>query len=469
MLTHGNLLHQTGHRLSVGEPYAKSEPMPGDIMVSLLPVWHITERTFELWMASRGCAVVYSSVRSLKNDMAKHRPQWMVLVPRVLEKIAFGVQDKFASGGAAVQTLSKFFTRTSTLAAKHKNIANGVVVAVEKPSALKRLYSKVLVTALSPINAVGTKLVWKKVQDGFGGRLKTIISGGSALAGSLETFYEAAGIKVCVGYGLTECSPLLAYRRSDANLITAGCAGLPCLDTEIRVVDPESRATDQPRRALPAGQVGVVIGRGPQVMKGYYKNPTETAKAIDKFGWFDSGDLGRINPATGDLILTGRAKDTIVLSNGENIEPIPIEDAILGASPYMEQIMLSGQDGRKLVAIAVLSPTELFNGGFLTKAEADKLQKANEKINDPKCSEEDCQLLSKELNDAADRLRTDKELKTALISDVSRSTKGFRKWEQVGDVYLTLEPFCMANGLLTQSYKVKRAQVTERYGDLLPK
>jgi long-chain acyl-CoA synthetase len=167
--------------------------------------------------------------------------------------------------------------------------------------------------------------------------------------------------------------------------------------------------------------------------------------------------------------LTGRAKDTIVLSNGENIEPIPIEDAILGASPYMEQIMLSGQDGRKLVAIAVLSPTELFNGGFLTKAEADKLQKANEKINDPKCSEEDCQLLSKELNDAADRLRTDKELKTALISDVSRSTKGFRKWEQVGDVYLTLEPFCMANGLLTQSYKVKRAQVTERYGDLLPK
>lgn len=469
MLTHGNLLHQTGHRLSINQPYEESEPMPGDIMVSLLPVWHITERTFELWMASRGCTVVYSSIRTFKNDLAKHKPQWMVLVPRVLEKIAFGVQDKFAAGGPAVSALSKFFSKTASTAAKYRKIANGVIVADDKPRSIDRLYAKAVVTALAPINAVGNKLVWSKVQDGFGGRVKTIISGGSALAGSLESFYEAAGLRVCVGYGLTECSPLLSYRRCDANLVHAGCAGLPCLDTELRVVDSESKATDRPRPALPIGQVGVVIGRGPQVMKGYYKNPIDTAKAVDKFGWFDTGDLGRINPATGDLILTGRAKDTIVLSNGENIEPIPIEDAIMGASPYVSQIMLTGQDGRSLVAIVVLSPMELFNGGFISKVEADKLQIASEKVNDPKCSEADCEMYCRELNEAASKLRNNKDLKSALKADVTRATKGFRKWEQVSDVYVTLEPFAMANGLLTQSYKVKRDQVVKRYKDVLPK
>ncbi|GKY90979.1 hypothetical protein MPSEU_000070700 [Mayamaea pseudoterrestris] len=469
MLTHGNLLHQTGHRLSINQPYEESEPMPGDIMVSLLPVWHITERTFELWMASRGCAVVYSTIRTFKNDLAKHKPQWMVLVPRVLEKIAFGVLDKFSTGGPAVQALSKFFTKTSSTAAKHRKIASSVVAADDKPGALTKFTSKAIVAALAPVNAVGNKLVWGKVKDGFGGRVKTIISGGSALAGSLESFYEAAGLRVCVGYGLTECSPLLAYRRSDANLVTAGCAGLPCLDTEIRIVDPESKVTDRPRPALPDGQIGVVIGRGPQVMKGYYKNPVDTAKAVDKFGWFDTGDLGRINPATGDLILTGRAKDTIVLSNGENIEPVPIEDAIMGASPYVSQIMLTGQDGRSLVAIIVLSVMELFNGNFLTKEEADILQVAGDKVNDPKCSEEDCERFSRALNEAADRLRSNSDLKAALKADVSRATKEFRKWEQVSEVYLTLEPFAMANGLLTQSYKVKRDQVTNRYKSLLPK
>lgn len=468
MLSHGNLLHQTGHRLAPTKAYEEAEPVPGDTMVSLLPVWHITERSFELWMASRGCSVVYSSIRTFKNDLAKHKPQWMVLVPRVLEKVASGVQDKFSSGSVVVRALSKFFTNIGNLVGKHRKIAAGLVVADEAPGFLEKLASKFILALLTPLNAVGKKLVWSKVQDGFGGRLKVIISGGSALAGSLEQFYETAGFTVCVGYGLTECSPLISYRRSDSNLVTAGCVGKPCLDTEFRVVDPESKAIDRQRPSLPIGEVGVVIGRGPQVMKGYYKNPEATAKAVDKFGWFDTGDLGRINPATGDLILTGRAKDTIVLSNGENIEPTPIEDAIMGESSLVEQIMLTGQDGRRLVAIAVLSPNELREAGFLEKSEADALQASNEKVNDPKCSDEDCAIHCNILNEAAKKLRSNPDLKKALTADVSRATKNFRKWEQVGDVYITLEPFAMVNGLLTQSYKVKRDAVLQRYQDSLP-
>lgn len=469
MLSHGNLLHQTGHRLSPTKAYETSEPLPGDTMVSILPVWHITERAFEMWMFCRGCSVVYSSIRTFKNDLAKHKPRWMVLVPRVLEKIATGVTDKFNSGSAVVKVLSKFFTSVGNQYHNHKRVVNGLVVGDEQPGPLERLASRLAMTALKPFHAVGNKLVWSKVQDGFGGRVKTVIAGGSALAGSLETFYETAGINICVGYGLTECSPLIAYRRADENLVTAGCAGKACLDTELRVVDPESTAENGPRPALPDGQTGVVIGRGPQVMKGYYKNPEATAKAIDRYGWFDTGDLGRINPATGDLILTGRVKDTIVLSNGENIEPIPIEDTIMGESDMVDQVMLTGQDGRRLIAITVLNPTAVAEAGLIDADEAAKLKKAMEKVNEPTATAEECAAEIKELQEASSRLRqNNQDLQKALQGVAQNASKQFRTWEKVNDVYFTFEPFAMTNGQLTQSYKVKRDSVLQRYQAELP-
>lgn len=469
MLTHGNLIHQLSHRLAPSKPFDDSEPLPGDIMLSLLPVWHITERTFELWQFSRGCSVVYSSIKTFRNDLAKHQPHWMVLVPRVLEKVALGVQGKFASGSVAVKTLVKIFTATGTLRSKHNNIASGLVVGDFEPPASKKFFSKLIVTLLSPVNAVGDKLVWSKVKEGFGGRQKCIISGGSALAGSLESFYNLCGVNISVGYGLTECSPIISYRRTDGNLKTAGCVGKAAVDTEVRVVDPEAPADLNERASLPAGKAGVVLVRGPQVMKGYYKNPEATNKAIDRFGWFNTGDLGRVNPATGDLILTGRCKDTIVLSNGENVEPSPIEDAILSASPLIEQIMLAGQDSRRLTSILVLNAAELAEAGFLEAKEAKKLQKLSENVNDPKCTPEDCIEMSKQLEEASIALRSNKELSTTLTGDMKRATaKGFQPWERVGDFYLTLEPFAMANGLLTQSFKVKRDFVAKKYKDVLP-
>lgn len=470
MLTHGNLLHQTGHRLAPTRPYDESEPIPGELMLSLLPVWHITERTFELYMLVRGCHVVYSGIRWFKNDLAKHQPQWMVLVPRVLEKVALGVQDKFASGSAVAKGLVKLFTATSSLKSKHNKIRKGTVVGDEAHTIVDGMLSSLIVKALAPLNFVGDKLVWSKVQAGFGGRQRNIISGGSALAGSLETFYENCGIDILVGYGLTECSPLLAYRRSDRNLVTAGCVGFAATDTELRVVDPEAKPDMGERERLPDGQVGVVIGRGPQVMKGYYKNPEATAKAIDKYGFFDTGDLGRINPATGDLILTGRAKDTIVLSNGENIEPSPIEDAIMSESDLVEQVMLSGQDGRSLIAITVLNPNALAEAGLLDESRAKAIMTDYEKVNDPKCTEEDCAGACDRLAKASDELRSKGDVIKKVSSDVKQATSSgsFRKYEQTKAVYVTLEPFAMANGLLTQSYKVKRDFVAKRYQDELP-
>lgn len=368
-------------------------------------------------------------------------------------------------------------------------MARGLVVGNETPGMIQTWAARLSFAALGPMNAVGNKLVWSKVQDGFGGNLKTIICGGSALSGSLEAFFETAGINICVGYGLTECSPLLAYRRRDENLVVAGCVGKPTYNTEIRVVDPDALATAVAAAAdgvpcpttpppLPDGESGVVLGRGPQLMLGYYKNEKATAEAIDANGWFNTGDLGRINPATGDLILTGRAKDTIVLSNGENIEPTPIEDAIMGESNLIDQVMLTGQDGRRLVAIAVLNPTALVNAGFTTalaattdqqQLDTKDLQSAVDKVNDPKVGEDECEAELNLLRTVSHQLRQDSSLHKQLIDDVTRSTDHFQKWEKVGDVFYTLEPFAMANGLLTQSYKVKRNAVMERYANELPK
>ena len=474
MLRHGNLLHQTTHRLSISKPYEESEPLPGESMLSLLPVWHITERAFELWMITRGCRVVYSSIRHFKNDLAKHKPEWLVLVPRVLEKIASGVQDKFDGGSTAVKVLSKFFTNVGQVTNRYRKIAQGLVVDQEAPGPLEILSAKALLLAVDKVNAVGNKLVWSKVQEGFGGNLKTIICGGSALAGSLETFYETAGIQICVAYGLTECSPLISYRRIDENLVVAGCVGKPCTDTEVRVVNTDSIQIGKPTpEAVPMGEVGTVLGRGPQVMLGYYKNEEATAQAIDTAGWFNTGDLGRINPVTGDLILTGRAKDTIVLSNGENIEPVPIEDAILSESTLIDQVMLTGQDGRSLVAIAVLNPNALAEQGYMQKEKeedvvhtAKELQGCIDKVNDPKILLSDCEWELNVLRSySKEQLRNNMELQNRIRTDMLRATSGFRSWEQVNKVYMTLEPFVMVNGLLTQSYKVKRNVVLDRYKD----
>ncbi|KAL7428015.1 hypothetical protein ACHAXM_001094 [Skeletonema potamos] len=462
MLSHGNLLHQITLRFAPSKPYDKSEPLPDDVMVTMLPVWHITERAAELCIFSRGCKLVYSSVKHLKADLAIHKPHWMMLVPRVLEKISLGVQEKFAKKSKLARVMIHFFTMIAAAKNEHLKIAKGQVIGKKKPNLLRRLFARCIATLLTPLDLLGTALVWGKVKQALGGRQKLIVSGGSALSGKIEDFFSNIGVLLIVGYGLTECSPLLCHRRSDRNLIAGGCVGYPLTKTEVRVVDPDAIVQDVERDPIEHGVTGLVLARGPQIMKGYYKNQKATEKAIDKFGWFNTEDLGYINPATGDLFINGRAKDTIVLSNGENIEPQPIEDAILSSS-LVEQVMLSGQDEKRLSAIVVVNPDALAKVGLLDKDRAASVMKDYETVNDPKCTEEDCFEACKRLEEASTEIRSKELITERVKSDVKKATAAFRKWEQVNNVFITLEPFAMGNGLLTQSYKVKRDAVAKRY------
>ncbi|HEY9643432.1 MAG TPA: AMP-binding protein, partial [Coleofasciculaceae cyanobacterium] len=433
MLSHGNFISQ------VLAARAVLQPQPGERVLSILPIWHSYERSFEYIIFSYGCTQTYTSIRHVKNDIKKYKPQYMVAVPRLWESIYEGIQKQFREQPARKQKLVNFFLQQSQRYIEARRLAQGLDLSNLTPSPLERSLANLQAMALLPIHLLGNKLVYQKVREGMGGAVKYLVSGGGSIADHLEDFFEIVDIEILSGYGLTETSPITNVRRPARNL--RGADGQPFGDAEIKIVDPESR---QP---LPVGHQGLVLIRGSQVMQGYFNKPEATQKAIDPEGWFDSGDLGMMTPEN-DLIITGRAKDTIVLTNGENIEPQPIEDACI-RSPYIDQIMLVGQDQRSLGALIV------------PNLEALKLWAAEQNLtlqlgaaDEP---EEAIALGSKPVQDL---------FRQELVREV-RNRPGYRADDRIGVFRLLSEPFTTENGMLTQTLKIRRAAVTERYRGMI--
>ncbi len=437
MIRHRNLLHQIQ---TLG---AVIQPAIGDRVLGLLPTWHTFGRTAEYFIYSQGCTQTYSNIRTIKADFKTVKPHFMVGVPRLWESIYEGVQKQFREQPESKQRLVNALLWHSQKYVENRRTANSLALDHPNASPLRQFGSRIFSFAFLPGHLLGEKLVYSKVREATGGCVKALISGGGSLARHLDLFFEIINVPVLVGYGLTETSPVLSARRPWRNL--RGASGQPIPGTEIRVVDPE---THQP---LPLGQKGLVMARGPQVMEGYYKNPEATAKALDADGWFDTGDLGWIT-RDANIVLTGRAKDTIVLTNGENIEPQPIEDACI-RSPYIDQIMLVGQDQRSLGALVVPN--------------LDALQKWAEPQGlyievpgDSTSIPPEFQTISLEDD------RVQKLFRGELNAQV-KDRPGYRPDDRVGPFRLVPEPFSIENGALTQTLKVRRPVVTERYRDMI--
>ncbi|MEH2137059.1 AMP-dependent synthetase/ligase [Nostoc sp.] len=427
MLSYSNLMHQVTTFGTVLQPNI------GDMVLSILPSWHSYERTVEYYLLSQGCTQVYTNLRSVKGDLKKFKPNYMVGVPRLWESIYEGVQKQFREQPANKQRLVNFLLGISDKYIKAQRTAQGLDLNNLHASAVERLTAKIQASALLPLHALGERLVYAKVREATGGKVKQMISGGGALPKHIDNFFEIIGVQILQGYGLTETSPVTHVRRPWRNLI--GASGPPLPATEAKIVDPETKAP------LPVEKRGLVLLRGPQIMQGYYQNPEATAKAIDAEGWFDSGDLGWLTPQD-DLVLTGRAKDTIVLTNGENIEPQPIEDACL-RSPYIDQIMLVGQDRRSLGALIVPNVEAIekwVQNNPDTSSASQKIDCESRMIQD---------LFRQELN---------REV---------QNRPGYRPDDRIGTFKLIQEPFSIENGLMTQTLKVRRHIVTERYRDII--
>ncbi|MEB3234193.1 MAG: AMP-binding protein [Cyanobacteriota bacterium] len=424
-LSHANLLHQLR---SLG---VAVNPRAGDRVLSVLPIWHAYERSAEYFLFSCGARQTYTTLKQLRSDLQAVRPHYLISVPRLWEALLSGFEDALTTMPASRQKLIGGALANSRAFALARRRALDLTLAPEPAAA--RALSAAQALLRWPAHALAGRLIWPKVRSQLvGGRLRTAISGGGALAIHVDGFFEAIGIELLVGYGLTETSPVLTCRRRWCN--RRGSAGQPLAGTALRVVDPESRAT------LPVGQRGLVLAKGAQVMAGYFGKPEATAKVLDGEGWFDTGDLGCLL-ADGSLVLTGRAKDTIVLSSGENIEPGPLEEALV-ASPLIEQVMLVGQDQRKLGALLVLKAEALQDFARQAGLEAPASGQDGGLVAVPPA-------LLKALGRECNRLLA--------------ARPGARPDESLLGVAL-VEPFSIENGLLTQTLKQRRDRIAARDG-----
>ncbi|MBI3817229.1 MAG: AMP-binding protein [Planctomycetes bacterium] len=403
MLSHRNVLSNFYHIR------ARIPVSPGDVALSILPTWHMFERLVEYAVLDRGGILVYTDARRMRADLAGERPRLMATVPRIWETLHDAIRDSVAK-------LPPWKRRIFTLASR-------VTVAHLRARAKENI---LLSAALAPAAALASKLVFKPRLQQYGLlNFNVCVSGGGSLPLALDEFFLSIGIPILNGYGLTETSPVIAVRRLEANI--AGTVGTPLDDTEIQLFDLDGN----PARP---GETGVLRVRGPQVTRGYYRDDEQTRKAFPVPGWFDTGDLARVD-RNGNITIVGRVKDTIALRGGEKIEPERVETQLI-TSPFIVQAVLVGQDAK--VVGAILVPN---------------LEHLGAKI-------------GKEAIDASgDWLRNDAAnlIFRAEIDRLVSSASGFRPYERPVRFVILKKPIDLASGMLTQTLKLKRRVVAERF------
>jgi len=314
MLTHNNFLSNVKQCLDDFKDIMSDT----DSLLSFLPLSHSLERTVGYYVAIyRGCRVAFvvDVSKTLQQNMVEIRPELMISVPRIYEKLHAGILSKVMDAPPLKRAL---FNWASRLAQKNvpyncKNIPRTGLFAMQYNLADKLIFSKLK-------QAVGLD------------RLKFAISGGGPLAVSDLEFFLGMDLKIYEGFGLTETTPVTNVNRPKE--IKPGTVGPALKDTIVKISDE-----------------GEILIKGPQVMKGYYNNPKATKEVFDKNGFFKTGDIGVIDE-DGYLAITGRIKDIIVTSGGKNISPQNIENS-LKTSLYIEQVAVIGDNRKYLSALVV--------------------------------------------------------------------------------------------------------------------
>ena len=265
---------------------------------------------------------------------------------------------------------------------------------------------------------VAQKLVFSKLQEKVGGRLRFFVSGGAPLSKEIAEFFKAAGISILEGYGLTETSPVISINPLER--CKAGTVGPKIPNVEVKI------APD-----------GEILTRGPHVMLGYFKDEIATREVLEPDGWFHTGDIGMIDEE-GYITITDRKKNILVTSGGKNVAPQPMEN-VLVTSKWIEQIVVIGDKRKFVSAIVVPAFMNLENW-----AKENNIQYSS--------------------RDELVKLPAVKELYDRVIAE---SMEGFAQFEKVKKYILLANEFTIESGELTPSLKVKRAVVENRYADLI--
>ncbi len=427
MLTNKNIMHNL-HSLPDILPVTHK-----DRWVSILPVWHVFERTVEYCVMITGGLMAYSkpAAKFLLPDLEEIKPTFMVSVPRVWQSVYNGVLAKVDKGSPVKKGLFYGFLSIGSLFINLKKTILNLHPKYKKEFFLLRLikllFSLVGFIALLPLYALGDLLVFRKVRAKTGGKLIGPISGGGALPPYVDLFFAVIGVEIIEGYGLTETSPVVGVRTFSTKVPTT--IGRPIPGCQIMIGDENFKP-------LPCQQdKGIVYIKGDLVMAGYYKAEDKTRAVINDQGWFNSGDLGRLT-ISGELHLCGRAKDTIVLIGGENIEPEPIEAKIL-EDQMIHQVIIAGQDQKVLSALICPNDERLLD---FAKSHGIQGNTRAELIKNPKIIEE----------------------YERIAKTQSSPKNGFKSYERVQFITLLNENFELGKEM-TNSLKLKRNVIFDKY------
>lgn len=340
-LTHKNFICQL-EGLSQRLQFRKA-----DRCLCVLPVWHVYQRIMEFYVFYFAGTLCYSKPVSsvLLSDFEKIRPQFMPCVPRIWESLYQVISKKIKKTSKFKWILFQILSGASSLSIQMMDKIKGRERSYKKPSDLKHAFAQMLYIPygiLFPLRALGEKIFFKKIKQLVGGQFITGLSGGGGLPTKLDRFFNSIGIRLLEAYGLTETAPIVTIR--DIKNPMMGTIGKALDYCQVKVVDDDGNP-------VKPGVKGLLLVKGDNVMKGYYKQPELTAEAIDSDGWFNTGDIA-VQTYSGELTIKGRRKDTIVLKSGENVEPFPIE-AKLVESPYIASAIVVGQDENSLGAIII--------------------------------------------------------------------------------------------------------------------
>jgi long-chain acyl-CoA synthetase len=367
-----------------------------DTVLSFLPLSHVFERMVTFTYVFKGCRICYAeSIETVAENLLEIRPNIMVSVPRVFEKIYARVMDTVLSGSTLKKRI--FFW----------------ALKVGKEYGRKKLNREPIGGGLQRRRNLAHKLVFSKILEKTGGRVRFFASGAAPLSKDIAEFFYALGLVILEGYGLTETSPVISVNTFDN--IRLGTVGKPIPGVEVKI------APD-----------GEILTKGPHVMKGYYKKEAETREAFEG-GWFHTGDIGHLDE-DGFLVITDRKKDIIVTAGGKNIAPQPIEN-ILKTNPYISNAVVIGDRRRFVCALIV--------------PEFDKLEKYATSSGIP-------------FTDRAD-LVGNSAVANFIRAEIERATPNLASYEKIKRVILLDRDFEIEKGEMTPTLKVKRNIIEQKY------
>ncbi|MEK9138070.1 MAG: long-chain fatty acid--CoA ligase, partial [Bacteroidota bacterium] len=395
VLTHSNLVSNMVSAASV------IHIGMGDLLLSFLPLSHSFERMAGYYTAlAVGASIAYAeSVETVAANLLEVHPTIVLTVPRLFERI-HGRIMKQVDGGSPVQ--KRIFYWALDVGRRYANAGR----------------KKSISPALRIQHAIADKLVFSKLREKTGGRIKFFVSGGAALGREFGEFFEAVGINVIEGYGLTETSPVISVNPLED--FRFGTVGKPIPGVEVKIAED-----------------GEILSRGPHIMQGYWNNKEATDEVLDKDGWLHTGDIGMFD-ADGYLHITDRKKHLFVSSGGKNIAPAPIENLFL-TSKYIEQFMLIGD--RRMYCTALIVPDFEALKEY-AKGHGISFSNNAELIGSP-------------------------EINNLIDQNIDQLQKDLANFERVRRFALLEKPFTIEDGEMTPSLKVRRKVVEQRYAELI--